>query len=173
MNANERYFDWLVDCIDNGDMNWMDNRKALLSYLFSIEFIPLMQKDEIRVEKIMELRDDNGGHDEAPDYPTVLELLVGLSISLEDNVMSNPEYGDRTHTWFWMMIENLGLSGMTNDKIDTEYVFKVIDRWMHRDFDRNGDGSPFPMRTLGVDMREIEIWRSLCLYVTENFRGRW
>lgn len=168
--CNERYFDILVDRIRTPET---PEYMSLLSFLFTIEFVPYMDVDQIRCEKIMELRDEYGGHGEAPPYVTVFELMAGLAISMEDNIMTNTKFGDRTPKWFWMMIDNLGLDGMTNENLDSDYVFAVISRWIRREFDANGDGSPFPMKKTAEDMRDVDIWRSLCLYVTENFNGRW
>ena len=147
----------------------------LLSFLFDCKFEPLNHLDTIRVEKIFEMRDDwcyDNKKFVCRGFPTVLELLVSLSRSMED-IMSNREFGDRTATWFWTMVINLGLEDMDNSNFDQEYVIKVLERWLKREFEPDGTGSPFPLKHPPCDMTGVDIWRSFNWYMTENYQGRW
>ena len=89
--------------------------------------------------------------------------------------MSNSKYGNRTADWFWLMIDNLGLTNMTNSEFDQEYVLKVLERWLKREFEPNGAGSPFPMKHPPCDMTGVDIWRAFGWYMNENYssHGRW
>lgn len=150
----------------------------LLSYLYDLEFVSHNHLDDIRKEKIEELRDDffyeQGDYscNDFMDYPTVLELMVSMCYSMED-VMRNSAYGNRTGEWFWMMIINLGLEDSDNDNFDAEYARKVIERWIEREFNADGVGSPFPLREPPCDLRGVDIWRMFLWYVNENYQGRW
>ena len=44
--------------------------------------------------------------------------------------MDDPDIGNRTGLWFWKMIENLGLKTMRDAVIDTDYVEKIIFRFL-------------------------------------------
>ena len=43
---------------------------------------------------------------------SVLEMLIALAIRINDEIMWNPDYGDKTAAWFWEMIDNLGLGNL-------------------------------------------------------------
>ena len=148
------------------------------------------KSEEGCLEHIYELRDDfleflaNCAYAPNPEIahwesllakkrPSVLELLVAVSVQVEKTLMQNPKYGDRTGKWFWMMITNLDLNGQTNDNYDEEYVEKVINRWLNHEFAPNGDGSPFPLKHPPANMRGVGIYQAFMWYLTENFEGKW
>lgn len=175
------YFEWLLHGLNDNRWDFkVQNYSRLLNLMFRLEFRAINHMDVIREEKIEDLRDDffydhdehlNGVPD-MPGYPTVLELLVSLSYSMED-VMKNHKYGDRTAEWFWLIVQNLGLDGMDDAGFDEEYVVAVFSRWLKREFAPDGSGSPFPMRDPPCDMTGVDIWRSFLWYVNENYQGRW
>lgn len=177
-----RYFNSLIAGLQENSWGYNVNGEfsTLLSFLFDCKFEPLNHFDTIRVEKIYEMRDEWAEAKKRfspyitkfPEFPTVLELLVSLSRSMED-IMSNREFGDRTATWFWTMIINLGLEDMDNSNFDQEYVIKVLERWLKREFEPDGTGSPFPLKHPPCDMTGVDIWRSFNWYMTENYQGRW
>lgn len=145
--------------------------------------------DETRCEDIVYARhsyidcvSDEIFDDEIEDIlgrePSVFELLATLSVKIEDKVMSNPIYGDRTSKWFWTMIENLDISVenclLPDEKtLDVQYIADVCRRWLDRQYTKNGDGSPFPLRNPPEDCREIDMWRLAMYYFNENFEGKW
>jgi hypothetical protein len=148
------------------------------------------KSEEGCLEHIYELRRDflefltNSAYIQNPEFahwesllakkrPSVLELLVAVSVQVEKTLMQNPKYGDRTGKWFWMMITNLDLNGQTNDNYDEEYVEKVINRWLNREFAPNGDGSPFPLKHPPANMRGVGMYQAFMWYLTENFEGKW
>ena len=96
---------------------------------------------------------------------SVLEMMVALAIRCEETIMDNPAYGDRTAQWFWGMIRTLGLYSMTDDRFDQEYVDMVIDRFLNRDYEPNGEGGLFKINNCKYDLRKIEIWYQLCWYL--------
>ena len=49
---------------------------------------------------------------------SVLEMMVALSMKMEEQIMDDPDIGDRTSVWFWKMIDNLGLGTMHDGIID-------------------------------------------------------
>jgi hypothetical protein len=102
--------------------------------------------------------------------------MIAMCDDLETNVMSNDIYGNRFGKWFWMMIENCGLSFL-NDAAYTHdadnYISAVIRRICDRQYEANGDGSFFPLRQPRADMRHVDLWYQLQWYITENFNGDW
>lgn len=98
---------------------------------------------------------------------SVLEMMVALSIRTEEQIMSDSNYGDRTGTWFWHMIRNLGLANMTNDRFDSRYVEEVLSRFLNREYDADGSGGLFRIHNRNKNMRDAEIWCQLMWYLNE------
>ena len=81
--------------------------------------------------------------------------------------MGDPDIGDRTDIWFWDMIRNLGLDFMSDSRYDREYVSTTIDRFLNRDYGRNGTGGLFTVENSRHDMRSMEIWYQMCAYLED------
>ena len=99
------------------------------------------------------------------DPCSVLEMMIALAIRCEENIMDNPEVGDRTGQWFWGMIANLGLGAMYNSRFDREYVDETIARFLNRDYDPDGKGGLFRVKNCDHDMRDMEIIDQLFRYL--------
>jgi hypothetical protein len=116
------------------------------------------------------LRTDNRDLYEYLDGPcSVLEMMIALAITCEENIMDDPRVGDRTGQWFWSMIYNLGLKHMTDDNFDEEYVAEVIDRFLNREYEPDGRGGLFRIKNCAYDLRHVEIFHQLCWYLDEYF----
>ena len=79
--------------------------------------------------------------------------------------MTDDDYGDRTGMWFWNMITSLGLGTMNDARFDERYTNIVLDRFMKRQYSRNGEGGLFTIDGIKKDMRNIEIWYQMCWYL--------
>jgi hypothetical protein len=96
---------------------------------------------------------------------SVLEMLIALAIRCEETIMDDASMGNRTGQWFWGMINNLGLGGMTDDIVDVGVVDSVIERFLARDYEPNGEGGLFTIRRCSEDLRTVEIWVQLLWYL--------
>lgn len=169
MSNEHSYKQWLFDivCKDLFSKNISYNR--LLSYLSHREFTTIIPNDMNRAEDGIDLRyryqmvtDEYISRSEPC---SVLEMMIALSIRCEESIMDNPAYGDRTAQWFWGMIRTLGLYSMTDDRFDIGYVDSVIDRFLNREYEPNGEGGLFKINNCKYDLRKIEIWYQLCWYL--------
>ena len=79
--------------------------------------------------------------------------------------MDDPSYGSRIRQWFWKMINNLGLSGMTNSRFDYDYVDDVIFKFLNRDYSPDGRGGLFTVKNCEYDLRDVEIWTQMLYYL--------
>ena len=61
---------------------------------------------------------------------SVLEMMVALAKRIDDDILYDYEIGTQTEKWFWMMIDSLGLSGMTDDSFDENTVTRIIYNFM-------------------------------------------
>ena len=170
--ANE-YFDWLYDTVSRDRFSSRNDFRNLLAYLHSVEFIYFIEDDANRASNGENLRwifSLAAGYDFDEIEPylegpcTVLEMMVALARSCED-IMDDPQFGDRTGQWFWSMIVNLGLGSMTDSRFDEKYVSEVVRRFLNRQYDPDGTGGLFYIKNCDVDLRTVEIWYQLCWYL--------
>ena len=94
-------------------------------------------------------------------------MMIALAIRCEEHIMDDPDIGNRTGQWFWNMIVNLGLGSMTDAKFDENYTNMVIERFLNREYERNGDGGLFTVKHSRRDLRTVEIWYQMCWYLDE------
>lgn len=169
---NNEYFNWLFDLVCNERFSRNISYRKLLTHLHSIEFTYSIPNDVNRAEDGIDLRyrftlnRDYAGMLSYLEGPcSVLEMIVALAIRCEETIMDNPNIGDRTAQWFWNMITNLGLGGMTDECFDYDAVNDVIERFLNREYEPDGRGGLFTIRHCRYDLRDVEIWYQLCWYL--------
>lgn len=169
ININNEYFDWLCQIVDNRFHG------KLLKRLHEIDFEYIIPMDGNRAEDGIELR-YRFGYEHSYDQPliaryldnrpcSVLEMMIALALRCEGDIMSNGEAGDQTYIWFWGMIRSLGLDEETDKCYDEIYIDDVIDRFLKRQYKRNGQGGLFTIEHCEHDMRSVEIWYQMCWYM--------
>lgn len=174
MRIEEEYFEWMYQIVLG------KGYRKLLSYLYDIPFKFILDMDYNRICDGSDLRykfgHDTHIHSRVIDLKlgnvecSILEVMVALSIRMEESILCDPDYGDRTSIWFWEMIKSLGLYHMDDDNFDERLVCVVIERFMDRDYEPNGRGGLFTVRNACCDMREVDIWYQMCMYV-DNILG--
>ena len=171
------YFNWLYRLMCEGRYSKNISFRKLLLRLHNIEFTYLIPKDANREEDGLDLRrryamlPENEGRFSRTimrvlDGPcSVLEMMAGLAIRCEETIMDDPAYGDRTRQWFWGMISNLGLGGMTDELYNRFEVDRIIATLLRREYKPNGEGGLFTIRHCDRDLRAVEIWVQLLWYI--------
>lgn len=165
---NKQYFDWLVSF--TGSVNETELYSKLLTHLHNRYFDFLMNEDDCRNADGIRLRTTFAEltgiyiYDLRRDRATILELMVALSIRMEDT-MFDPSFGDRTGLWFWGMIQSLGLLYMSDSQYDEESIDETIDCFITRKYLPNGHGGLFTLDHEQVDLRRIGIWTQSCWYL--------
>ena len=155
------------------DLVGAQSYKRLLTCLHYTEFRYSISNDGNRAEDGVDLRSrfifDGGYHYDLLRYLdgpcTVLEMLVAWAHRCEEHIMDDPDIGDRTGRWFWVMIQNLGLDSMTDDRFDEEFVNEKVSTFLDRDYDRDGKGGLFVVDNCRYDLRTVEIWYQMCWYL--------
>lgn len=173
-DINNEYFEWMYYLVCGRRYAKQISYRKLLSYLHNTEFIFIIPKDENRARDGIDLRyrfalsNETEGLLNYLDGPcSILEMMIALSLRIEEDTMDDPAFGDRTGQWFWNMIGNLGLGKMTDDRFDKEYIKTVIDRFLCRDYEPDGRGGLFRLLHCNYDLRNIEIWQQMCWYLDE------
>ena len=168
MDVRDEYFEWIFQKI-------LGHRyRNLLRYLFDREFYFDIPMDENRLIDGVDLRyrfaDEVGIPVMVIDKKfdnskcSVLEMMVALSIRIEESIMYDPEYGDRTSVWFWEMIKSLDID-MKDYEYDEYYVASSVSNFLNRNYLPNGKGGLFTIPNTNVDLRNVEIWYQMNLYI--------
>lgn len=172
------YFEWLCDIagVWREEPPYYLLAKALHDRAFTGE----LPHDENRAGDGIALRDEyafNGS-----SYPdtidltgpcSVLEMLIGVAKRM-DFVLSSPD-DDREYTgrYFFELIGNLGLEGLTDDDYailgGEARVDDAVGRLMRRTYDPDGRGGLFPLRRPVEDQRYVEIWYQMNAYLMERY----
>jgi len=165
----EEYFEMLCELIglDTGE----DEYTLLMKHLYNTDFYWSIHNDDNRVLGGENLRFRLGWR--VKNKPcTMLEMLVALAVRCEDEIMYDPDKGNRTEKWFWLMLRNLGLTTCTDctfeDSWNMSDVTGVTHTLMAREYSRNGVGGLFPLKHPKNDQRRVEIWYQLSAYLLEH-----
>ena len=166
------YFEWLwnfTKCRGHSQ-----NRK-IITLLHNIEFRYSIPMDANREEDGIDLRyrfitevgipknyQEVYGYLDGPC--SVLEMMIALAIRCEESIMDDPDIGDRTSEWIWLMMKNLGLDYMSDRKFDRDIAEEKISIFLDRKYKRNGEGGLFVVNGRR-DLRKVEIWYQMCWYL--------
>ena len=166
------YFEWLwnfTKCRGHSQ-----NRK-IITLLHNIEFRYSIPMDANREEDGIDLRyrfitevgipknyQEVYGYLDGPC--SVLEMMIALAIRCEESIMDDPDIGDRTSEWFWLMMKNLGLDYMSDRKFDRDIAEEKVSIFLDRKYKRNGEGGLFVVNGRR-DLRKVEIWYQMCWYL--------
>lgn len=177
MNIIDEYFDWIYELMVPAP-DGVSFRK-LFRQLFDTEYTPVLRRDSNRAEDGIDLR-YRFSLEKEYDYEhisacldgpcSVLEMMAALALRIEENIMDDPAYGNRTTTWFWRMIASLGLNGMFDKVYDQKYVTECLDRFLKQDYEPNGKGGLFTIKKCERDLREVEIWYQ-CNWYLDSLYG--
>ena len=174
-DVKKLYFDWLLSLVCPEDE--ADRFHNLLKHLYQREFYWSVNNDFNRAADGIDLRSTFADYahinyldirDELIGPCSVLEMLVGLACRIEDSIMGDEEFGNRTGHWFWSMISNLGLTKMTYNRFNRSDCDYILDNFLNRRYDHNGTGNIFYVEEPFMDMRDAEIWLQMCWWLNEN-----
>lgn len=175
MEVRDCYFNWLCDIVDANDSD--HSFKNLMGVLFDIPFEGFVGNDINREEDGKYLRNEFADTHNYLSYApiegpcNVLEMMIGVASRME-NLLWDPDFGDRTAHWFWLMIQNLELDRLDDMhwRGDSSLIYaeQTIDIFVHRMYDPDGSGGLFPLRKPSEDQRKVEIWYQMSAYIDEN-----
>lgn len=168
---NSDYFEWMYELVGGTRFAEAVSYRKLLTFLHDVEFVYFVPYDENRAADGIALRYRYCLlHDclDSEQYLTgpcsVLEMMIALAIRCEE-IMDNPDVGDRTAQWFWEMIKSMGLGSMHNYNYNEWLVNDVVSRFLNREHEADGRGGLFTVKGWDRDMRTAEIWHQLMAYM--------
>lgn len=171
-----KYYRWMCSLV--ADKRYSDETyRKLLDKLSRVVFTYTIPMDGNRAEDGIDLRyrfgHENGYSDVLiatmlDNKPcTILEMMVALSVRIEEHIMGNPDLGDRTAKWFWEMISSLGLDEAYDTEYDENFVDIVLDAFLDHDYEPNGAGGLFTIENPPYNMRSTEIWYQMNCHINE------
>lgn len=174
VDVYQPYLTWLEERV--GYFNQDKEYDLLMSFLIQHRFYWKIAMDENRAADGVRLRTIFAEEKMRPDIVSrlggtsrescsILEMMVALAMRCESDIMTNPDFGDRTGVWFWEMVSSLGLGGMNDAHFDKEYVEDVIFHFLERDYAPDGRGGLFTVVGSKSDMATTEIWYQMQAYL--------
>lgn len=168
------YYDWLLEHIKPDDYHWCLLRRLHQKEYIWLESVPLDENRDtdgkalrVRFAEESEWKDEEV-MDILAGPCSVLEMLIALSLRIEDDVMYDASYGDRTGEWFRMILNNVKIY-MSDDEYYQLYVDDILNKILARNYYKNSKGSFFPVKnTCGKDWRKTDLWMQAQLYLNEN-----
>lgn len=175
---NNEYFEWMCQLVcDNHRYSHRLSHRRLLRYLHHVDFYALLEMDDNRMTDGIDLRYRFGyefSYDDAmiaaylDDRPcSVLEMMVALSMRCEEQIMDDPEFGNRMGEWFWNMLVSMKLGTMNDERYDEAYISNIVSRFLERNYDRDGQGGLFTLPGCSKDLRTVDIWCQMCWYLAD------
>lgn len=181
----EDYFNWLCDIVHANDPQ--DSFIKLMRVLFETDFYWVIDNDINRAEDGKHLRSDFENRSLYSDYSviydkpcSVLEMLIALSIRIDEEVMWNPNKGNRAVTWFWEMLENLEIADIDDysfcDPEDRYRIKRILEKFLSRNYDKDGFGCLFPLNSCYIccskvsqKVSQTEIWYQMMDYMMSKY----
>ena len=173
-NIRDVYFGWLCNLVKPS----FGSYNLLLGYLDRINFNYTIPPDGNREEDGINLRYRFGqeyGYDDVTvcnfldNKPcSMLEMMVALCIRCED-IMEDLDVGAQYSRWFLVMLESSKLNLLTDEKFNVQMANSIIEKLETRTYCRNGEGGLFTTQQPSVDMRTLEIWDQMSVYLNENY----
>lgn len=161
------YFNWLcAKVLPPHEANY----RGLLMVLHRTEFTWIVIGDDNREADGIELRlnflyETHFYKDRLWfDQPcSVLEMLIALCYH------ANFQTDIPLTEWFWLFIRNLWLEDYRRvSEDDIPAIQEILENFIHRNYQANGNGGLFPLLEPHRDQRKVEIWYQFCDYVQDR-----
>jgi len=165
---DHEYFLWLCQEATGYDY---PHYSRLLRAMHDVSFLYFIEYDNNRMYEALELRrefTDGAYVDLYTEEPRVsmLELVLSLAIKCSDMTF---EYCGDVKGWFRGLLCNCGLDKCAGTGFNEEIVKDILNKIIHRRYDRNGVGGLFPLKNAETDQRKVEIWYQMNAYLNENY----
>lgn len=176
------YFEWMYRLVCDGRFSARSSYRELLMTLFDTRYDYEHQhpNDERRAMDGIDLRYQFAS-EEHLDYRliateldicdcSVLEMLIALAKRCED-IAADDYYGDRTGQWFWNMLYTLGIANYDDLRIvgRSEDIRRKLHTFFENEYLPNGEGGLFRVDRCNEDLRGMEIWKQMCLYLNTYY----
>ena len=171
---NQRYYEWLTGMVARYNSRY----SILFRTLYETPFRVIILMDENRVGDGLSLRNrfawEQGLSREDRDILesyrpcSVLEVMIALALRCEEEYMAKEDDEDPVGNWFEPMLWNLGLFRMNDSHYDPDIVADKLETFLSRRYSPDGLGGLFYIPGIQEDMRKIEIWQQLRMWLSHK-----
>lgn len=164
------YLDWLYTKVAlNGRSTPTTRHYDLMRVMHTTEFVWLLSGDDNRAEDGRDLRREyellTGVTGWTIEECSVLEMFVALCMDIEFQTDISAK------EWFWEIMENLGVKEFNDGAYPGDRVVEeILDNFVWRRYEPNGNGGAFPIKHPKHDQREVEIWYQFWEYLQDQDR---
>ena len=156
----DEFFYYLVDYIDGYGY------EDMLKVLYKTPFEAKVKTDSNLLVSAREFREERT---RITDYPgNCFEVLVQMAIDMDD-ILYDSKHGTRVDQWFWIFMDNMGLTNYDNNDFDYDAVARIVDSFNRRKYKVSGEGGPCPLNRPTKNLRKTDYWYQINMYVNENF----
>ncbi|MDY2835719.1 MAG: hypothetical protein SOW46_11055 [Candidatus Aphodomonas sp.] len=173
----EAYFQWMVSLVCGERRTDPGAWERLFRLLHETEFTYTLEMDGNRAEDGTDLRyrfayECGWPAEDVRTYLdgrpcSVFEMMAALAARCEEHIMADPASGNRTGKWFFGMLQSLGLGEMKGGRMDEKRARAILERFLRREYEPDGRGGLFTIKSGRHDMRRIEIWYQMMWYLDE------
>lgn len=164
------YFKWLYSQVS--DVLTTDpylTYDYLFGRLHRTRFVPLVSGDDNRAQDGKDLRLDFFNEIGYRDEPFLKEDASVFEVLIAFSRRASFETDDSPQAWFWLMLNNLGIAELTDAYPKNDgWLTNILDVFVNRLYDHNGNGGLFPMNHTINDQRRIEIWYQFSEYLVDH-----
>lgn len=183
IGTNDPYFNWLCILIGVNGVGRHAGYKQLADMLHYGEiFQPKLPMDANRGTDGLQMRVDfiseHGPWGSATNRGpcSMLEFFVALARRMNFLMYQSSDHR-YTEYYFWKIMDNLGLSKVTDDKWEfingDFFVEDAVWRINERQIQADGSGGLFPLKHPMQDQRGVEIWYQMNAWLMENSSEKW
>lgn len=157
------YYLWLDSLVNDGE------HSELIRYLYNNPYSWQFTLDANRAAGGTNLRsrfayDQGISLSEIKTGPcSILEMLIGLADRMTELIELD------LYSCFWILLANLGLEKYNDNHFDEGGVNYILNVWLNRHYDAQGNGSLFPLKGYEGDCRNLDIWGQMNAWLEENF----
>lgn len=168
---NYDYYQWLIGLLDDDYL--AESYQKLTADMFETEFVWTVAYDGNRAADGLNMRSIYSRESGRPVYMdtdcNVLEMFIALCRRCDEELMYDPDDQRGAGYWFWVILENMGLDIYDDYSYDRDAVDTILERFLTRDYEKNGFGGPFYVCNSMCDFRDKDLWWQLNVFLEENF----
>ena len=158
----EDYFYYLLGFLDGDERYRVFDYIDILHELFTTPFIWKVADDANRARDGIALRDrfedESGEHLYMNRGCSMLEMMVALAVRMEDDILFDPDFGDRTAVWFWDMMEDSGLIFYDLDHFSVPLGQKCPKKWSKNPLKNFDYGTLFRSKSGQNGPKVVSLW---------------
>ena len=186
-DPHDEYLDWLLTLVNTGlryhklPLEY-EKRSSMIKILFETRWSPLQSDDKLCYMDAIALREDFMERNDVledelhmVDKCTVLELLISLSVKLDEDPILSPQIGCRPGDWFVTMLKNIYLWPCEDETMDEEWsdtsIKQTLDIFVNRKYRDDGRGGNIFITNepKHQDYTLIGLWKQACMYAINIF----